>query len=205
MEFGYNENLVQDIQNSFLRLLSDYLPKDLLEKARSNKKIKILSICCGRFREAKSIFDYFLGHEEFIRLYGIDLSEELLELAKSDSFIKVRGNSIYLKKGDASKIESYQDWLKDGLFDLVIIRHPEITFNTDTFIKTFSLCDDLLTRNSYLIATTHFENEKESLKLLLKLLKFNILVEVENKLAPSVKKEGEKPSFADRFLIVVSL
>ena len=200
-----NETLVKDIQNSFLNLLNDHLPKNVLEKAKDRNIVKVMSICCGRFREAKSIFDYFSDYKDSIKVYGIEIDKNLLDLAKNERIIKENEKSVCLKLGDASSIESYKDWLEDGLFDLVIVRHPEITFNTDVFVKIFSLSyKNLLAKNSYLIITTHFENEKETLKLLLKALKLNVLVDIENDLAPCIKEE-EKNSYADRFLLIASL
>ena len=136
-----------------------------------------------------------------IKLYGIEIHDELFELAWNDPFIQVKKDSIFLKKADATDILNYQDWLENGLFDFIIIRHPEITFNTDVFIKIFSLCVNLLANTGYLMVTTHFENEKEMLKLLLKLYKFNVFVEKENKNSPTIEKEGET-SYIDRFLLI---
>lgn len=190
-----NETLVKDIQNSFLDLLNDHLPKDL-----SNKdEVKVISICCGRFREAKCLFDFFSPNK--IKLHGIDNDEELLELAKEEEVIKNNRDSVFLKLADASNTENYKEWLKDNLFDLVIVRHPEITFNAEVFVKIFSLCRNLLTDQGYLFVTTHFEIEKEALKLLLKLNKFNLVVDIENKQSPTFKVKGED-RFFDKFLLV---
>ena len=197
-----NKQLVNEIQKSFIYLLKEYLPKELFTLAKENKKIKILSIGCGRFREAKSIFNYFDEYKKNINLYGIDNDKDLLEDAKKDEMIIK--NSVSIKLADASLIESYKEWTQDGLFDLVIVRHPEITFNTDVFIKIFSLIPGLLTKKGILFVTTHFENEKESLKLLLKLLKLNIMIDIENQLSPSLKKDKEL-LFADKFLIISTM
>ena len=199
-----NESLIQKIQESFSNLLNEHLPKDLIEKIKKNKSLKILSIGCGRLREAKCLFEYFSDCNNYLKLYGIDIDNEMLELAKGDPEITKRKNSIYLKLANASNKEGYEEWLKDGAFDLIILRHPEITFNTDPFIKIFSLCPGLLTKSGYLFITTHFENEKESIKLLLKLLKFNLLVEAENKNPASFKK-AEELLFADKFVLVASI
>lgn len=188
--------LVTDIQKSFFNLLNEHLPEDFLSKLKEKKQIKILSIGCGRFREAKSIFDFFKPFKDKLKLYGIDTSSELIELAKKDDLI--------LKVADASLKESFDNWVKDGLFDLIIIRHPEITFNTDVFIKIFTISSGLLEKNGLIFITTHFENEKESIKLLLKLLKYNLLLEVENKKSPSLKR-GKEILFVDRFLLISSV
>lgn len=199
-----DDNLSTEIQKSFLNLLKNYLPKDLIETVKKNKSLKILSIGCGRLREAKCLFEYFSDCESFIRLFGIDLDNEMLALTKNDSEIIKRKNSVYLKHANASEKENYDEWLKDGVFDLIILRHPEITFNTDPFIKIFSLCSGLLAKHGYLFITTHFDNEKESIKLLLKLIKFNLLIEAENKNAASFKK-GQEQLFADKFVLVASI
>jgi len=86
---------------------------------------------------------------------------------------------------------------------LIIVRHPEITFNTDPFIKIFSLCVNLLNKKGYLFATTHFENEKEMLKLLLKLCNFNVFVEAKNQLSPSMEING-KIRYADKYLLIAN-
>lgn len=192
-----NETLVKDIQKSFLNLLNNFLPKNLLGKPN----LKILSICCGRFREAKSIFDYFSDSKSYIRLYGIDNNEKLVSLAKEEPILKEKKDQIFLKLADATKIESYKEWLGDGQFDLLILRHPEITFNTKVFLDIFNLCDKFLSKEGYLLITTHFENEKEAIKLALKLLKFNVITEVENNNAPGIQVKGEK-RFVDRFLLI---
>lgn len=196
-----NQILAKDIQKSFLSLLNDYLPKDILDKARSGQTVKILSIACGRFREAKSICDYFSGHEKFIRLYGIEIDKELINLAKEEPVVKENKNIVFLKHADASNINSYNEWFSDGQFDLIIIRHPEITFNTNIFIKIFSLCAELLKDEGYLIVTTHFENEKEMLKLLFQLNKLKVFIEKENLLSPSTEIKGET-RYADKFLLI---
>lgn len=196
-----SENLVKQIQKSFLTLLNEYLPKDLKQKAKEQKPVKILSIGCGRFREAKCLLDYFHPNENMICLFGIEISQELLDAAKDDPDIK--NKNIVLKIGDASVQENYKEWVNDSLFDLIIVRHPEITFNTDIFIKIFSLVPGLLLENGFFLVTTHYENEKESVKSLLKLLKYNLLTEIENKNPASAKKEKEL-LFADRFLIIAA-
>jgi len=199
-----NETLVREIQKSFLNLLDENLPKSLIEKTKQDKVIKILSICCGRFREAKSIFDYFQAQfKNKLKLYGIDNDEELLKLAKEEEVIKNNRDFVFLKLADASAIENYKEWFKDGLFDLVIVRHPEITFNTEVFVKIFSICPILLTGSGYLFVTTHFENEKEVLKLLLQLNKFNLMVDIENKQSPMFKVKGED-RFFDKFLLLAT-
>lgn len=188
-----DKTLVKDIQKSFLNLLNNSLPKNFSGKPN----LKILSICCGRFREAKSIFDCFNKP----RLYGIDNNEKLLSLAREEPILKEKKDQVSLKLADATKIENYKEWLSDGPFDLVIIRHPEITFNTKVFLDIFNLCDKLLSKDGYLLITTHFENEKEAIKLALKLLRFNVITEVENNNAPSIQVKGEK-RFVDRFLLI---
>ena len=199
-----DDALVINIQQSFLNLLKNYLPKDLIETVKKNKSLKILSIGCGRLREAKCLFEYFSDCESFMRLYGIDLDSEMLGLAKNDPEIIKRKKSVYLKHANASEKENYAQWLKDGVFDLIILRHPEITFNTDPFIKIFSLCPGLLAKHGYLFITTHFENEKESIKLLLKLIKLNLLLEAEKKNAASFQK-GQEQLFSDKFALVASI
>lgn len=199
-----NDILVSKIQLSFLNLLRDYLPKDLLDKASNSKTFRILSICCGRFREAKPIFEYFSKFKDKLKLYCIDLDASFIDLASNEPIIKENKNSVYLRTGDASLIENYEDWLKDGLFDLVIVRHPEITFNTDIFIKIFSLCPQLINKNGLLLITTHFENEKESLQILLKLINFKLLTSIENKNAPVIKKNNDT-CYVDRFLLLSSI
>ena len=199
-----NETYAINVQKHFLQLLNDHLPKDLLGKSKENKTVKILSIGCGRFREAKSIFDYFQGCEDTLNLFGIETDKERLDLAKEEEIIKKNKNTVSLKLADASNFENYADWLNNGRFDLIIIRHPEITFNTDVFIKIFSCCVNLLEKNSHLLITTHFGNEKEALKLLLKLYKFNLLAETENPKSPYMQK-GEETLYADRFLLLASL
>ena len=197
------QKLADDIQQSFLNLLNDHLPKDLLQKTKEKQTVKILSIACGRFREASSLFKYFSGYEEHIKLYGIDTSKELLDQAKEDLILIDKNKSTSLKLADASLLESYHEWLTNGLFNLIIIRHPEITFNTDIFIKIFSTCATLLEKNAYILITTHFENEKEALLLLLKMLKLKVVSCLLNDNAPIVKKENES-LYADRFMILVS-
>jgi len=198
-----NETFVKSIQESFLSLLNNYLPKDLLQKAESKQSIKILSIGCGRFREAKSVFGYFKNKSTNIKLYGIEIDDELYKLACGDPTLQEHKNSVFLKKGDATKLENYKDWVNGGRFDLIIVRHPEITFNTDPFIKIFSLCVNLLNKKGYLFATTHFENEKEMLKLLLKLCNFNVFVEAKNQLSPSMEING-KIRYADKYLLIAN-
>lgn len=199
-----NDILVSQIQSNFFNLLNDYLPRDLLSTISNLKAFKILSICCGRFREAKPLFEYFSNYKDKIRLFGIDLDPTLIELAQNESVIKENKGHVYLKIGDASLIENYEEWLKSGLFDLVIVRHPEITFNTDIFIKIFSLCPNLINKDGLLLITTHFENEKESLQILLKLINFKLLACVENKNAPSIKKNN-KTHFVDKFLLLSTI
>ncbi len=199
-----NENLVQQIQQSFLDLLNDYLPKSFLEKVKQGKKLKVISIGCGRFRELNCLLKYFSGHKDKITFYGIDIDEELINLAKKNPVLNQRNVSVELKLGDASLLENYKEWTNDGyLFDLVIIRHPEITFNTNAFINIFSVCVSLLTVGGSIFITTHYENEKESLKPLLKLLKFNVIVDVENKNSPSLKK-GDELVYSDKYLLIAS-
>lgn len=199
-----NETYAKNVQESFLQLLNNFLPKNLLQIAKQKDKIKIISIGCGRFREAKSIFDYFQGFEDKLNLFGIEMDNKLLELAKEEEIVKTNKSSVFLKLADASNFENYGEWIKNGRFDLIIVRHPEITFNTDVFIKVFSCCVNLLEKKGYLLITTHFENEKEALKLLLKLYKFNLLAEAENPKSPSMQKNGEI-LYADKFLLLVSL
>lgn len=198
-----NETLVIDIQKSFVGLLNDFLPKGVLQKAKLNQPIKILSIGCGRFREAKSIFDFFKSKSINFKLYGVEIDKELLDLAKEEQVIKENKDIVFLKLADASIIEFYSDWLVDGQFDLIIIRHPEITFNTDVFIKIFSNCFSLLKDDGYLFVTTHFESEKEAMKFLLKLTKLNLLLETENLNSPLIKVKGEV-RYADKFLLIAN-
>ena len=199
-----NEKLVADIQKSFLSLLKEHLPKNLLNKVKDKQTIKILSIGCGRFREAKCLFEYFSGYENQIKLYGIEIQKDLLDLANQDPIIKEKSDSIFLKLDDATLPENYQEWLSNGKFDLLIVRHPEITFNTDIFIKIFSTCTNLLKKEGYILTTTHFENEKEAFIMLLKLVKFKLLTCVENKNSPVVKKANET-LYSDRFLLISSI
>ena len=198
-----DKNLADEIQRSFLNLLKDNFPQDLLEKTKSNQTVKILSIGCGRFREAKSLFDYFHPHEENLRLFGIEINNEMFSLLVKDEFIKSKKDFICLKSADATNLSSYMDWIKDSKFDLIIFRHPEVTFNTNIVIKIFSMCPMLLSQKGYLLLTTHFHNEKEALIQLLKLYKFKILTDKENEKPSSFKKEGET-MFADRFLLIAS-
>ena len=203
-----NGTLIPDIQKSFLNLLNDYLPKLLLEKVKAGEIAKILSIGCGRFREAKSLFDYFSLEGKvtgpcLLKLYGIEIDDELFKLAKCDPYLNEKKDLISLMKADASKFESYKEWISNGLFDLIIVRHPEITFKTDIFIEIFSHCASLLDNNGYLMVTTHFENEKEMLKLLLKLYKFNVSIEKENQGSPSIEVRGES-RYSDKFLLIAS-
>ena len=105
--------LVINIQQSFLNLLKNYLPKDLIEIVKKNKSLKILSIGCGRLREAKCLFEYFSDCESSIRLFGIDLDSEMLALAKIDPEIIKRKDFVYLKHANASSQENYDELLKD--------------------------------------------------------------------------------------------
>ena len=196
-----NETLARNIQQSLLGLLNIYLPKNLLEKTKSNQTVKILSIGCGRFREAKSLFNYFSPHENLLRLYGIEIDNELLGLAKNDPLIQEKKEQVFLKKADAAEYENYKEWISDGLFDLIIVRHPEITFNTDIFIKIFSHCPNLLLKDGYLMVTTHFENEKEMLKLLFKLNKLDCFLEEENQNSPTLEIKGEI-RYSDKYLLL---
>lgn len=195
-----DKNLVNKIHESYSLLLESYLPKDLFEKSKQ-KKIKILSVGCGKLREAKNLFEYFSSTLENIKLYGIEIDEKLFSELKQDDFVKQNPDRIFLKAGDASRIENYSEWISDGLFDLIIIRHPEITFNTDVFMNIFSICKDLLLDSGYMFITTHFQNEKDALKLLFNLLKYNVLIEVENIHSPSMEIDG-KPQFSDKFLLI---
>lgn len=195
-----NKNLINKIHESYSLLLENYLPKDLLEKVKQNK-IKILSIGCGKFRESKNLFEYFSANQGNIKLYGIEIDESLFNESKQDEFIKQKTDQIFLKLADASKTENYSEWLSDGLFDLIIVRHPEITFNTDIFMNIFSICKDLLSNSGYMFITTHFQNEKDALKLLFNILKYNVLIEVENIHSPSIEIDG-KSQYSDKFLLV---
>lgn len=197
------EKLGKEIQNSFLNLLKEYLPKNLLEKVKENKPVKIISIACGKFIEAECLFDYFSPYEKLIRLYGIEIDEELLSSAKNRLLKSDKKDQIFSKSGDASSPENYEEWIKDGLFDLIIVRHPEITFNTDVFMKIFSNCKNLLSKDGSIFVTTHHENEKIAIIFLFKILSFNVIVETENKNAASLKK-GEDLVFADKFLLIGS-
>ena len=198
------ENLGKQIQQSFLNLLKEYLPKNLLEKVKEKKTVKIISIACGKFIEAECLFNYFSPYEKWVKLYGIEIDEELLGSAKSRLLTGDKKDNIFLKSGDASSPENYKEWVKDGLFDLIIVRHPEITFNTAVFMKIFSNFDKLLDKDGYVFITTHYENEKRALKFLFNILKFNIIHEIENVNAASLKK-GDEIVFADRFLLVANL
>lgn len=197
------EKLGKEIQNSFSNLLKSYLPKHLLDKAEK-KTVKIISIACGKFIEAECLFDYFSPYEKLIKLYGIEIDEKLLDLAKNRFLVTDKKDNIFLKSGDATKFKNYEEWIKDGLFDLIIVRHPEITFNTDVFMKIFSNFNKLLDKDGYIFITTHYENEKRALKFLFNSLKLNIICEMENINAASLKK-GDEIVFADRFLLVANL
>ena len=197
------EKLGKEIQNSFSALLKEHLPENLLEKVKENKSLKIISIACGKFIEAECLFDYFSPFEKLIKLYGIEIDEELLNSAKKRFLEGDKKNLVFLKCNDASKIENYEEWISDGLFDLIIIRHPEITFNTDIFMKIFSNCTKLLNKEGRIFITTHHENEKRALSYFLKILKLNTLTDIENKNAASLKK-GEDLVFADKFLLITS-
>lgn len=199
-----HEQLVNKIQKSFLNLLKNYLPKEILEKAKKGNNVKIISIGCGRFREAKSIYDYFAHKENLIKLFGIEIDNTLLELAKNEPIIKKHKDSVILKLADATNIENYKDLIHDGFFDLIIVRHPEITFNSETFIKVFSFVTNIIAKNGYLFITTHFEDEKESLKLLLKLLRLDLVTDIENKDSPSFKKNGNL-SHVDKYLLIAKV
>src|SRR3990167_659767 len=102
-----NNTLATDIQNSFLNLLKEHLPKSLFQKAKENNSIKIISIACGRFREAKSLFDYFSPCEKALELYGIEIDKEFLTLAENELKNK---KQVHLKTADASLMENYKDW-----------------------------------------------------------------------------------------------
>ena len=197
------KNLGKQIQESFSGLLKEYLPKDFLEKVKQNKYLKIISVACGKFIEAECLFDYFFSYEKLIKLYGIELDEELLKSAKTRLLTDEKKELIFLKCEDASKPENYEEWIKGELFDLIIIRHPEITFNTDTFMKIFLNCKNFLSRNGYIFITTHHENEKRAVSFLLNSLGFHITVEAENSNAVSLEK-GEDLVFADKFLLIAS-
>ncbi len=197
------DKLGKQIQQSFSNLLENYLPKNLLEKVKENKTVKIISIACGKFIEAECLLNYFSPHEELVKLYGIEIDEELLSSAKNRLLTGDKKDNIFLKSGDASSPENYEEWVKDGLFDLIIVRHPEITFNTDVFMKIFSNFNKLLDKDGYVFITTHYENEKRALKLLFNILKFSTIHEIENVNAASLKK-GDEVVFADRFLLVAN-
>ena len=198
-----HEKLGKQIQQSFSNLLKEYLPKNLLDKAKENKSVKIISIACGKFIEAECLSNYFNSHEISVKLYGIEIDEELLSSAKSRLLTDDKKDYIFLKSADASKPENYEEWVKDGLFDLIIVRHPEITFNTEIFMKIFSNSIKFLNKNGYLFITTHYENEKRALSYFFKILKLNTLVDIENKNAASLKK-GEDLVFADKCLLIGS-
>ena len=198
-----HEKLGEQIQQSFSNLLKEHLPKNLLDKAKENKSVKIISIACGKFIEAECLLNYFNLHEISVKLYGIEIDEELLSSAKSRLLTDDKKDCIFLQSGDASKSENYEEWVKDGLFDLIIVRHPEITFNTEVFMKIFSNGIKILNKNGYLFITTHYENEKRALKFLFNVLKLRIICEIENVNAASLKK-GDEVVFADKFLLVVS-
>lgn len=198
------EKLAKDIQSSFLSLLKSQLPSVYLEKVRNGKKIKILSLCCGRFRESKSIYDYFAGFENFIKLYGIDSDKNLLELAETEpSIIKNRRN-VELMLGDASKFDSYKPWMRDGGFDLIIYRHSEVLINREAFLQVISRSTMLFNSGAYLLTTTHYKEEKDELKLVLHSLKFKILKDIENPNPANAEKDG-MVHYADRFLLLASL
>jgi len=197
------EKLGKQIQQSFSNLLKEHLPKNLLDKLKENKTVKIISIACGKFIEAECLLNYFSPYEKLVKLYGLEIDEELLSSAKNRLLTNDKKDHIFLKADDASKYGNYEEWIKDGLFDLIIVRHPEITFNTDIFMKIFSNFNKLLDKNGYLFITTHYENEKTALSYLFKILKLNILADVENKNPASLKK-GEDLVFADRFLLIGS-
>ena len=190
------EKLGEEIQSSFLTLLKTHLPNTLLEKVKNNKPLKIISIACGKFIEAECLYKYFSGYEKLIKLYGIEINKELCNSAKE----RLKGKAI-LKLADASVNENYTEWIQDGLFDLIIVRHPEITFNTEVFIKIFSNCQNLLNKDGYLLVTTHLDNEVRAVKPLLQLVKFNLITEAENQNAASQIKDG-KPVFADKYLLL---
>lgn len=195
------EQLGKQIRQSFSVLLKEYLPKNLSEKIKENKSVKIISIACGKFLEAECLFDYFSPHENLIRLYGIEIDKDLLDSAKKRLLSGDKKDLIFLKCDDATKFENYEEWIKDGLFDLIIVRHPEITFNTEAFMKIFANCKNLLLKDNCIFVTTHHENEKRAVNFLLKMQGFNILTESENKNAATSKK-GEEVVFADKFLLI---
>ncbi len=197
-----NKTLIDEINKSYSSLIENYFPKELLEKAKT-KKIKILSVGCGKFREAKNLFEYFSSHEKNLKLCGIEIDENLINSAKDDEFIKSKTEQISFKCADASNIENYKEWISDGLFDLIIVRHPEITFNTEIFMRIFSICGELLLDGGKIFITNHFENEKESLKLLFKLINYKIVIEEENEKSPSIEIDGKK-QYSDKFLLIVS-
>ncbi len=195
------EQLGKEIRQSFSALLKEHLPKNLLEKVKEKKTVKIISIACGRFIEAECLFDYFSPYEKFIKLYGIEIDKERLNFAEKRLLERDKKDFISLKCANALELTNYEEWIKDGLFDLFIVRHPEITFNTQVFMNIFSNCKNLLVRGGHILVTTHHENEKRAVTALFKMLNFNIVVEVENKKAASLKK-GEELVFADKFLLI---
>ena len=197
------EQLGKQIQQSFSVLLNEYLPKTFLEKVRKGETLKIISIACGKFIEAECLLEYSSPNEKLVKLYGIEIDDELLNSAKERLLTDKNKDHIFLKSGDASKLENYEDWITDGLFDLIIVRHPEITFNTDIFMKIFSNFNKLLDKEGHVFITTHYENEKRALKFLFNILKLNTIHEIENVSAASLKK-GDETVFADRFLLVAS-
>ncbi len=195
------EKLGKEIQQSFSLLLKEYLPKNLLEKAKENKSLKIISIACGKFLEAECLFECFSSNDNQIKLFGIEIDKDLFNSANERLFSGNKKDQISLKCGDATSPENYEEWIKDGLFDLIIIRHPEITFNTDVFMKIFSNCKTLLLKEGFIFVTTHHENEKRAVEFLFKILDFNIVLEVENQGAASSKK-GDEIVYADKYLLI---
>ncbi len=194
------EKLGVDIRNSFSLLLDSYLPKELLNK----DNLKIISVACGKFIDAECLISYFAKHKKKIRLYGIEIDESLINNAKERLLKDEKKDCIFLKQADATALENYEEWLLDGVFDLVIVRHPEITFNTQVFMKIFSLCAAILDKDRFMLVTTHHESERKATKLLFEMLKVNVLIDIENEKAVSIDKGSEK-AFADKFLLIAKV
>ena len=196
------EKLGKEIKESFSALLKQHIPQDFCEKAKQRELTKIMSIACGKFTEAECLSGYFSFCKN-LKLYGIEIDEPLFNQAKERLLEKEGRKNIFLKKVDASEVDNYAEWLNDGLFNLIVLRHPEITFNTNVFMKIFAVCFGVLESGGLLLITTHLENEKKAVKYLLDMLGFKILAEIENANAASSEQDG-KTVFADKFLFIAS-
>lgn len=201
MQIDY-EKLGTEIRASFSELLKQHVPSDFCEKAKQRELTKIISVACGKFIEAECLSEYFSFCKN-LKFYGIEINEPLLNQAKERLVVESGKKNVFLKIADASELDNYVEWINDGLFNLIVVRHPEITFNTNIFMKIFAVCFGLLEKGGLLLITTHLENEKKAVKYLLEMLGFKILVEIENTNAASSEQDG-KTVYADKFLFIAT-